>query len=248
MPPASIRPDATPGAKMLYLIKRKPTTSREELVAHWFANHMSGVIEGQLDQKAAGKAHAWRYIATLFDADASGQHPWDGVAQLWWDFALGRPKRPLGTAPKDTFQQKAEPHTSWATTEYVVIDGSAQLAAEPLTLNPPYPTTRSGFHKQTMLVKARDGVDFEAFFAHWLDVHVPNVRETMLCAGGFGYVVSLSIDPAIEPYAGMAELYFPDDAGWSRFREEARPDGFEQWIDPDGSLALPTSTEMIGIP
>ena len=32
--------DRTPGAKMMYLIKRKPETSREELVAHWFANHM----------------------------------------------------------------------------------------------------------------------------------------------------------------------------------------------------------------
>ena len=31
----STTPEATPGAKMLYLIKRKPTTSREELVAHW---------------------------------------------------------------------------------------------------------------------------------------------------------------------------------------------------------------------
>ena len=31
---------ATPGAKMMYLIKRRATTSREELVAHWFKNHM----------------------------------------------------------------------------------------------------------------------------------------------------------------------------------------------------------------
>ena len=248
MPPASTRPDPTPGAKMLYLIKRKPTTSHEELAVHWFGNHMSDVIREQQDLKVAGKAQAWRYIVTLFDADASGQHPWDGVAQLWCDFALGRPKPPVGTVPKDTFQQKAEPHTSWATTEYVVIDGAAQLAAEPLTLNAPYPTTRSGFHKQTMLVKARDGVNFEAMFAHWLDVHAPNVRETMLRVGGIGYVVSLSIDPAIEPYAGMAELYFPDEASHSRFRQEVGPDGFEEWIDPEGTLALPTSTEMIGIP
>ena len=248
MPPASTRPDPTPGAKRLYLIKRKPTASHEELVVHWYANHMSDVIQGQHDLKAAAKAHAWRYIVTLFDADASGRHPWDGVAQMWWDFALGRPKRPVGTVPKDTFQQKAEPHTSWATTEYVVIDGSAELAAEPLTLNAPYPTTRSGFHKQTVLVKARDGVDFEAMFAHWLDVHAPNVRETMRRVGGIGYVVSLSIDPAIEPYAGMAELYFPDEASLSRFREVVRPDGFDQWLDPERTLALPTSTEMIGIP
>ena len=42
MAASSNPPESTPGAKMLYLIKRKPTTSREELVAHWFANHMPG--------------------------------------------------------------------------------------------------------------------------------------------------------------------------------------------------------------
>ena len=47
-------PTATPGAKMLYLIKRRPTTSREELVAHWFANHMPAVIQGQKDQAGKG--------------------------------------------------------------------------------------------------------------------------------------------------------------------------------------------------
>ena len=75
-------PTATPGAKMLYLIKRRPTTSREELVAHWFANHMPAVIQGQKDQAEKGRLHAWRYIATLYDANKEGEHPWDGMAQL----------------------------------------------------------------------------------------------------------------------------------------------------------------------
>ena len=38
------RPPETPGAKMMYLIKRQATTTREELIAHWFANHMPAVI------------------------------------------------------------------------------------------------------------------------------------------------------------------------------------------------------------
>ena len=38
------RPQPTDGARMVYLIKRKTETTREELIAHWFANHMPGVI------------------------------------------------------------------------------------------------------------------------------------------------------------------------------------------------------------
>ncbi len=60
---------------MLYLIKRRTTTSREELVAHWFANHMPAVIQGQKDQAARGRLHARRYIATLYDANKRGEHP-----------------------------------------------------------------------------------------------------------------------------------------------------------------------------
>ena len=78
----SVLPEATPGAKMLFLIKRKPTTTREELVAHWFANHMPGVIQAQKAQAAKGKVHARRYIATLYEANKKNEHPWDGMAQL----------------------------------------------------------------------------------------------------------------------------------------------------------------------
>lgn len=240
--------EATPGARMMYLIKRKPTTSREELVAHWFANHMPAVIQAQKDQEAAGRPHARRYVVTLFDANAEGEHPWDGVAQLWWDRALPIPKVPHGAMPADTFQQKAEPYVPWATTEYVVIDGSEHLPVEPLTLNAPYPSTRSGFFKITYLVKAREAAEFGPFFDHWLSVHVPNVRSTMEQVGGFRYVVSHSIEPQTEPYAGMAELYFHDESGWSRYRETIRPDGMQRWVDADGTVVLRANTEMIGLP
>ena len=238
----------TPGAKMVYLIRRKPTTSREELVAHWFANHMPLVIQAQHDQAAAGRRHAQRYIATLFDADRSGDHPWDGVAQLWWDRQLRMPAEPHGTEPTDTFQQKAEPYVPWATTEYVVIDGSEHLPVEPLTLNAPFPCTRSGLFKVTFLVKAKPGVDFDALFTHWLTVHGANVTTVMNAVGGFRYVISHSIDPATEPYAGMAELYFTDASGWAAYRKNIKPDGMAEWVANEGTLVLPAHTEMIGIP
>jgi hypothetical protein len=241
-------PKPTRGAKMLYLIKRRPTTSREELVAHWFGNHMGSVVKAQHDRAALGKSHAWRYIATLFDADRQGNHPWDGVAQLWFEKALPKPDVPIGTTPTDTFQQKVEPYVPWATREYVVMEGSESLKVEPLTLNDPFPCTRSGFFKVTFLVRAKAGTDFDAFYAHWLQTHVPNVRSTMEKAGGFRYVVGQSIDPQQEPYAGLAELYFDDKAGWARYGELVQPDGMEKWVEREGTLVLHAGTEMIGVP
>jgi hypothetical protein len=238
----------TLGAKMMYLIRRRPTTSREELVAHWFANHMPLVIQSQAARAAQGRRHASRYIATLFDADREGHHPWDGVAQLWWDEALPKPREPHGTAPTDSFQERAEPYVPWATTEYVVMDGSERLPVEPLTLNAPFPCTRSGFFKVTFLVKAKPETDFDALFTHWLRVHVPNVTATMNAVGGYRYVVSHSMEPATEPYVGMAELYFTDASGWTGYIKTIKPDGMEQWVADEGTLVLRAHTEMIGLP
>ncbi len=242
------QPLKSPGAKMMYLIKRRPETSREELVAHWFANHMPIVIAGQAERAARGKLHATRYIATLFDPDKAGEHPWDGVAQLWWEKPLPVPATSHGTEPTDTFQEKAEPYIPWATTEYVVMDGSERLPVVALTLNEPFPTTRTGFFKIAFLVAAKTNTDFDALFAHWLDVHVPNVTSVMHQVGGFRYVVSHSLNPEQEPYAGMAELYFPDASGWQRYRETIEPDGMERWVSDTETLALRAHTEMIGIP
>lgn len=239
--------EATAGAKMVYLIRRKVGTSREELVAHWFGNHMPGVIEGQLAQAAEGRRAAWRYVATVFDAVASGEQVWDGMAQLYWDEPLHR-RVVHGDPPTDTFQEKAEPYVHWGTREYVVMDGSDRLPVEPLTLNAPFPTTRSGFFKVSALLKAKPGTDFEALFAYWLEVHAPNVRSVMESVGGFRYVVSHGLEPLEEPFAGMAELYFPDASGWEAYLAEFEPDGMEEWVDPEGTVVLTSGTEMIGIP
>ncbi len=241
-------PEATPGARMLYLIRCRPSTTREELIMHWFANHMAAVIRDQLDRAEQGKSHARRYIATLFDADKDGSHPWDGVAQLWFDRPLPRPEVPQGTTPTDTFQQKAEPYMPWATKEYVILDGSRHLPVEPLTLNPPFPCTRSGFFKVSFLVGAKERCDYDAFYDHWLRVHVPNVRSVMEEVGGFRYVVGHSLEPEIEPYAGIAELYFPDESGWRKYRSVIEPDGMEEWVDATKMLVLRARTEMVGIP
>ena len=84
-------------------------------------------------------------------------------------------------------------------------------------------------------------------FDHWLDVHALNVQETLAKVGGFRYAVSLSIDLEHAPYAGMAELYFPDAAAQAAFWEVLEPDGFETWADADKTLRFRCGTEMVGI-
>lgn len=237
----------TPGAKMMFLIRRRDGTTREELIAHWFANHMPAVIESQEQARQTGHPHAHRYLATIFDP-AADTTAWDGVAQLWWDQPLPKPEEPFGTRPADSFQEKARPYVPWATRELVVMDGSERLPVTPLTLNAPFPCTRSGFHKVTLLLETSPGTDHDAMFDHWLSVHAPNVRAAMEAVGGFRYVISLSLEPADEPYAGMAELYFPDASGWERLRERLEPDGLERWLAPGGITVLSAGTEMIGIP
>ncbi|MCB1741857.1 MAG: EthD domain-containing protein [Gammaproteobacteria bacterium] len=239
------RPKQTPGAKMQYLIKRRAGTSREELIAHWYANHMPGVIARNAQNRAAGRPHARHYVASLFNPEGDAPQAWDGVAQLWYDAPLPRPAQASGVEPYDTFQQKVEPYWPWATHEWVVVDG--KLPLEPLTLNAPFPCTRSGFLKQVSLVAAKPGADVRALCDHWLDVHLPNVRDTMLAVGGFRYAVSLSIHPDQAPYAGMAELYFPDRAAQDAFWAALEPDGFQEWVDAERTLRYRCGTEMIGI-
>ena len=237
------RPMATPRTKVMYLIKRKATTSREELIAHWFANHMPGTIARQAQSRAAGGPYAQRYFCTLFDPK---EGMWDGMAQVWFEQPPPSQDKPHGETPVDTFQEKVEPYCSWSTREYVVMDGA--LPVVPQTLNAPFPCTRSGFFKVTFLVSLQQGTDCAALFDHWLNVHIPNVRDTMQAVGGFRYVVSHSLTPEQDSHAGMAELYFADATGWARYRERIKADGMEAWVDGDATTVFYSGTELVGIP
>ena len=230
---------------MQYLIKRRSTTSREELIAHWFANHMPGVI-ARNEGIAEGQPRASRYVASLFNPEReAAPMAWDGMAQLWYGALPPRPAQASGVEPYDTFQQKVEPYRPWATQEWVFIDG--KLPLDPLTLNAPFPCTRSGFIKQVSLMAEKPGVDRDGMFDHWLDVHGPNVRETMAKVGGFRYAVSLSLDMEHASYAGMAELYFPDVAAQAAFWDVIQPDGFQDFADSHRMLRFRCGTEMVGI-
>jgi hypothetical protein len=46
----------------------------------------------------------------------------------------------------------------------------------------------------------------------------------------------------------MAELYFHDPSGWTRYKQAIQPDGMEQWVADEGTLVLRAHTELVGIP
>ncbi len=106
---------------------------------------------------------------------------------------------------------------------------------------------RSGFVKQVSLVPLRAGVSMEKLVDHWLDVHLPNVVETMVKAGGFRYVVNLSTDLGRAPYAGMPELWFPDRESQSAFWAALKPDGFQQFADAERTVRFRCGTEMAAL-
>lgn len=236
----------TPGAKMQYLIRRRAGVSREDLIANWFANHMPDVIASQHAAKEKGRPHASRYIATLFEPDRAGEQAWDGVAQLWWPEPTPRPAEPHGATPRDTFQQRCEPYVPWPTREFVVLDG--ELPVEPNTLNDPFPCTRSGVLKVTSLLSARPDIEPDALFTHWLNVHAPNVRSVMEQVGGIRYAISQSLEPEIDQYIGMAELWLPSRAELRAYNETYVSDGIEDMVDMANSVILRSHTELIGIP
>ena len=232
---------------MNYLIRRRQNVSREELLVHWFANHMPAVIKGQADQKKKGKEHAHKYLATVFEeVDQQFGENWDGVAQLWGDKELPTPDEPRGTYPIDTFQEVAEPYSPWATQEYLVIDGNH--AFRELTLNDAFPTTSSEFFKATFLVSAKKGIDYDQLFQHWLGAHAANAKSVLEKTGGFRYVIGLSTQPKTSKYVGMAELYFSRPDQFLDFNKSLEPDGMEKWIDAEKMSVLVSTTKMIGIP
>lgn len=237
---------ATPGTKMQFLIARRPGVSREELMVNWFATHMPAAAERQRQMATRNGTPPPRYVATLYDAVPSGPQVWDGVAQMWAQAAFPREQTAYGTEPRDTFQQKAMPYASWPTTEYVIVDG--KLAVTPNIFDEPFPATRSGFLKVTTLLTAQADVDLAALHEHWLDVHAPNVAGAMQQAGAFRYVVSLSDEPDVDPYVGMAELYFPDKNALKKYLSVYQSDGIEKYFDTDAQLHFRSQTEMIGIP
>ncbi len=235
-------------AKMIYLIRRRANVSRDELIMHWFKNHMPAVIESNTKAPREGRTGANRYIAQLFASKPTERPVWDGLAQLWFSDPHPPMKHPAGDPPSDTFQEKAEPYRNWALKEYIVREGKDNLSVDPLTLNEPFPTTRSGFFRLNYLVAAKPGTDFDEFFAHWLNVHVPNVDSHLVRAGGFRYIVNHSFYPTESPYCGMAELYFENEEGARDFQTNIKPDGMERWIDGSAMHVMQGDTEMVGIP
>ena len=235
------RANASPDIKMMFLIKRKPGTTREQLLAYWFAHHMPGTI------KAMGDV-ARGYIGTVFKADTADDYPWDGVAQMFLKKPLKTPLEGFGARPADSFHELVQPYFGWATREYLVLDGSEFLPVRPLTLNAPFPTTRSGFFKVTHLVKSIPGADHDTLNAYWLSDHASMVADLMRQVGGFHFAVGISLEPDDAPYAGIEEFYFHEPAAWKRYQELVAPDALSQWCSEADSHTLFADTEFVAIP
>jgi hypothetical protein len=214
--------------KLVVLVRRREGLSHDELVAHWQNAHMPAVIKHvQPDQ----------YRVTFFDAadDASDAKQYDGMAVLWFKDAE-KAKRWYTTADLATelgdgfFEMTDQKPAVLVCEEYVVVDGPRPADAV----------------KVTGLLRRKAEVDADTFYKSWLEDHAPNVSGTLKSTpGGLRYVVSHATLGGSKPeYAGLAEVYYTDNAAASAHMRQLGRDNFLKYTKPAEFLS---GTEVVGI-
>lgn len=231
------------GIKMIFPVRRQTTISRTEFIASWFAHHMPYTIKAMGDR-------GWGYIGTVFNAaDQVSDTAWDGIAQMFLNEPLHNPCGGFGMVPADSFHERAvEPYFGWPTKEFIILSGSNDLQVHPLTLDAPFPCSRSGFFKVVMFTPANPQVDPQLLETHWRQTRAPQMQGTMEATKGFRYVVSIGQNQTHRghhrEYAAMEELYFNDEADWHNFLRIVKPDPFL----PSDIAYYFADTEFVAIP
>ena len=197
--------------------------------------------------KAAGRGPVISsYVVSLFDSQDTefdvndDGASWDGLAALAVDRNPTVPKQAIGTVPADDFQRIVVPYWPWNTIEYVATPGSERLRVDPTS---DLPLIRSGYTRANRLIVHPTEGDWDRWVSEWLEKRAPATNASLDSYDGFGYVINVSQDPTRAPYAGLEELYFPNDSAWRAWAhsDDLLDDAF------GSSQTYLTHTEFIGI-
>lgn len=208
--------------KLVVLVRRGEGVSHDELVAKWRDVHMPAVIK---------HVQPVGYRVTFFDNDAA----FDGMATLY--FADPEKARrwyataDLASALNDGF--------------FAVTDGKpvVLVCEEHAIVDGPTPV---GAVKVTGLLRRKAEVAAETFYKSWLSDHAPNVSAALQATpGGLRYVVSHATLGGSKPaYAGLAEVYYADNAAAAAHMRQLGADDFLKYTEPAEFL---NGYEVIGI-
>jgi uncharacterized protein (TIGR02118 family) len=145
--------------KLIACLKRKPGSSPEHFQQHWRTQHAEIVVR----QKGLR-----RYVQNhvLLDSYASGEPPFDGVAEAWFDDVDAM--RRLAPTAEYRAVRDDEPHfldvpgmRVVLADEFVAVDGKEAADAV----------------KAIVLITRKPGMTPEAFQRHWREVHAPLVAQ-----------------------------------------------------------------------
>jgi hypothetical protein len=196
--------------KSVGILRRRQGLSREALFERWQTEHAPFVAEN-------GKPA--RYRITLFGEQADGSEPaYDGLAEMWWRDEQHYDSWFGDHAPRgvDGFSDVLEPGAGGAlkASEHVIVDGAVTAQSE----------------KVVYFVKRREDVPPDDFFAHWRELHAPNVGAAVERTEGCERYAITHGDRGVDgAYDGLAEIW------WSN--GEAREAGL-QGVEDDGFGAL----------
>ena len=189
------------GLKIIIANGANDTVTPAQLLGHWRGDHTKLVGEHIAPE---------RYAITELVKSKRGYH---GIATM---HLRDNQADVLNPAPPelqaDPFYDMIGSRTVMNVTEHVVVDGV------------PDP---EGF-KITGFVRRAPDVSASQFFAHWLELHAPNVAEHLVATkGALRYVVNHDTQAADDAlFHGVAEIWYSDAEASKTHLDAVPDDGF----------------------
>lgn len=201
--------------KVVYLARRRPDVSHDELVTFWREVNVADV---------AAELRPDTYRVTFFGPKpAHDAHNWDGMAIVsFTDETRGRQVTEGLPAParRNGFAEMLAEVIRFEVSEHVFFDRPGTG-----------PTAGQTGVKLTFLVVPRPGVAHDRVVAHWVGVHGPAVAQPMAgIAGALRYVASPALE-RVGAYSGITELYYADGAASKAHGALLSEDGFRSLAD-----------------
>ena len=189
------------GVKFIIANGANDTVTPAQLLEHWRTHH------AQLVEEHVGPQ---RYALTELVKPQRGYH---GIATLHLGDDQGEIMASLPPEIQaDPYYEMIGARTVLGVTEHVIVDG-----------NP-----AAGGFKTTAFVRRAPDVSADRFFRYWLDVHAPNVAQTLGATdGGLRYVVNHDTEADDDaPFHGVAEVWYRDGDAAKAHLRAIGDDGF----------------------
>ncbi|WP_254862814.1 EthD domain-containing protein [Halovivax gelatinilyticus] len=171
--------------KHVALLSRTADVSHEEFVEKWQAAPLGDAVDGVV-----------RYHEVF---PTMAEHAeFDGLAEFFFEDE---------SAYADVVEDRDGLVSAADSSLANVIAAERGMAGEPIVQRDDVDDDTDGLYKHSAFLVRKDDLTHEEFVDHWQNNHTPIAREI---TGVVKYDTVVPTDPDVQPFDGVAELYFDD--------------------------------------